>query len=329
MESHPLRKKKKRPVHFLDLPAECRNRIYEFTLYHSENCGIITYCETHLRHEADQIVHWQGRMYRGLHIEGRAMAAVWGPGPELYEDLLEELDISDDQNQRIVRLLDGSTVQHPNFQPSLVVTTHMCSKSCLAQPPMTQVNRQIRKESVPFFYNVNEFNFELTRFSLDLVRIPIQWFREIGDVNLQHITCFGFKLKNCFRWQNQGLTHLRPHGLEYRRDRLTKSTLGGCVYLAVEHQGRVKSADLKYWHSMQYHQPADIGPDMVTLIEDVVDEGYRMERGGLHIHALLTLILALDPEHIAHREQYLAIGRPREEGPGIAGLVASLRSMWM
>ena len=43
---------------------------------------------------------------------------------------------------------------------------HFCSLDCLAQPALTRVNRQIRAESLGFFYTANHFHLELDNFAL-------------------------------------------------------------------------------------------------------------------------------------------------------------------
>lgn len=91
---------------------------------------------------------------------------------------------------------------------SLGDVEHTCNRACLVQPALTHISRQVREESLPFFYGENKFDlytrspskttqaagedvgfvhFDLTdEFpTVDVREAPAAWWRGIGDSNLR------------------------------------------------------------------------------------------------------------------------------------------------
>ncbi|KAK3674359.1 hypothetical protein LTR78_005828 [Recurvomyces mirabilis] len=106
-----------------------------------------------------------------------------------------------------------------------MVVGHICTYRCLLQPALTQVNRQLRAESLPVFYGVNDFhhamfqhtlppndrkspstsdsasNFDSDVWHKQVGGMPVvrftNWWRGIGDTNLRLIR--SFSLATSFR----------------------------------------------------------------------------------------------------------------------------------
>lgn len=84
----------------------------------------------------------------------------------------------------------GIWANSPNFR-----FNHYCTLDCLLQPSLTLVSRQVRAESLPFFYSGNKFHLEMSNFVLAtttekwrrIMRSPTDWWRAAGDTNLGHI----------------------------------------------------------------------------------------------------------------------------------------------
>ena len=83
------------------------------------------------------------------------------------------------------------------FHSSNHLNNHFCTLDCLQQPALTQVNQQIRGETLQIFYAINRFHVEMGNFHLNdhytyraEFRSPADWWRAIGDINLRLIHDF-------------------------------------------------------------------------------------------------------------------------------------------
>jgi hypothetical protein len=114
---------------------------------------------------------------------------------------------------------------------------HICTINCLAQPPLTRVNRQLRQEGLSYFYGTNKFLLSFftcpsifypdmkqmhaasdQRFfaehALPLAQAMTEWWRSIGETNFRMIRAFDVQI-----WR-RGQTHLTtdlPFGWELKR----------------------------------------------------------------------------------------------------------------
>lgn len=74
---------------------------------------------------------------------------------------------------------------------------HTCTLDCLVQPTIASVNRCLRGLSLPMFYGLNQFHFQLWGFELPttasgrkLKRSPADWWRTVGNANIAQLRQF-------------------------------------------------------------------------------------------------------------------------------------------
>ncbi|KAK3697350.1 hypothetical protein LTR37_017495 [Vermiconidia calcicola] len=188
----------------LDLPSELRNRIYSFALHHSENDGTIAPAQT-TNHRgsrydtearavmSNQLVHLRTIQKRPSSNRGSPedqvyaldLQSLFSLDASTFKELNAVCDKSNDPLRKIIRIgresSEGSDVG-TEFQ-----TAHICDSHCLIQPPLTQVSRQIRSETLPVFYAENDFAFITPKLKNPEGSVAGSWWRCIGDINLGHI----------------------------------------------------------------------------------------------------------------------------------------------
>lgn len=167
----------------LDLPAELRNRIYEFALYHSKNAGHIA--PTFLSAGAHHVVI-QGR-HRYVCLLGTVKDVEY---PELYNvNVWSHLQAGGTTDDQILQRVSPGSSSDQAQGTGVYFCAHVCSLKCLMQPALTKTNRQIRDETLPIFYSCNSFQLELPD-SFDITNKRagfVYWWRSTGDTNLRSI----------------------------------------------------------------------------------------------------------------------------------------------
>ncbi|KAK6442920.1 hypothetical protein LTR95_000798 [Oleoguttula sp. CCFEE 5521] len=156
------------PPALLTLPPELRNRITELAVYHSETHGIISPRPFALRK------HRYVSLIKG--VRAASASSLISSLPFDAKDSDPEVSLYYNDND------DG----------------HRCFvQSCLHQPSLTRVCRQLRAEVLPVFYGIHHFHIELDQFrnSTNNSRRAFNnsidgWLRSIGDTNLRYIRRF-------------------------------------------------------------------------------------------------------------------------------------------
>ena len=103
-------------------------------------------------------------------------------------------------------------MKHPCGDDDKKVTfsSHICSPAYLLQPALTRASRQVREEALTVFYRCNRSDLEVSNFfmlehhgilrsHMDITRMPIDWWRSIGDTNLRALR----KLDDTHFWNDR------------------------------------------------------------------------------------------------------------------------------
>ena len=155
-----------KPFRLLDLPAELRNRVYEFVVYHEENDGFIAPVLFNPKEDISSMGQFFG-VLRGQRQElkyicmvGDAEERISRRDPYIYEAIKAHLASGGRVDDKVFRT---------NIKPLNVFNWnetfdfgHLCSLNCLMQPEVTKVSRQLREETLPLFYGIHKFHLELS-----------------------------------------------------------------------------------------------------------------------------------------------------------------------
>lgn len=175
----------------LTLPAELRDMIYATTLYHDENAGHIApvhpdwkTSDSGREHNFRTLINGESRtisFFRQLDTSPYGQTD-WN---SRYEDF-PELRYSDilTSNCEVNAYMKNIGEDEDKKVP---FSGHVCSPACLVQPALTRVSRQLRDEALPVFYRCNKVYFDASTFffSKDILRMPVNWWRGIGNSNLR------------------------------------------------------------------------------------------------------------------------------------------------
>ena len=193
----------------LGLPAELRSRILKFVVYHEETGGIISPSPDYVYTKFVTLISGQ-----------RFVVFDVGQGtqPDMPDDTHIPTQNGGNQYPRLKKMWEDS----PN-----VAYGHFCKLDCLVPPTISCVNKQLRSESLSIFYGMNRFHIELANFELTkemcntkregLTRAPCDWWRTIGDSNLnlvRELTIVGQK-----EYRNEGVAieYVQSQGTELTR----------------------------------------------------------------------------------------------------------------
>ena len=115
---------------------------------------------------------------------------------------------------------------------------HICILGYLVQPPISFINRRLRQVSLPVFYGVNRFHFEMANFKLfkdfyafnilieeeryvrDVKRSPPDWWRAVGNPNLsmlRHLTIIGKTYPSEDKYGGVVMTYRSDDGAQARQ----------------------------------------------------------------------------------------------------------------
>ena len=189
----------------LGLPGELRIRIYELVVFHEESGGVISPIKdegTALRRPIPRSSHDHGLIIDLHQIAASSMTLVSDDRFKIYENRPQLPDPEEMEfgplvmrAWNLVAMIREQERFHKVWNCSAnALSGHLCTLDCLLQPAVTRLNRDIRKDALPIFYTVNKFHLEMENFVVATlhgwrkgVRSPIDWWRAIGDINLQNI----------------------------------------------------------------------------------------------------------------------------------------------
>lgn len=182
---------------FLDLPAELREVIYKFALYHGENEGFIApvadVWKTHFESQASNyLAIVQGKAcilscYRytqeDLWDDNEILRRIDGkPARDDHDgcSARKESNLDSRSEVRAYTAAIGAEVaggdsgndldakQAAIDKKKVFFRGHVCSPACLLQPALTQASRQVRANTLPIFYGVNKFVFDTRNFRAEV-----------------------------------------------------------------------------------------------------------------------------------------------------------------
>jgi hypothetical protein len=175
-----------KPTTLFSLPAELRIVIYQYVVFHDQTDGIIAPIIS--GRKTFLIVSLVDGERFGVSENGRPALDHGATSDDTPEQRQEKVDLADERR----RFFNRSSNARSN---------HFCTPLCLLQPPITLVNKQLRSEVLPVFYEVNRFHFEMGNFpvtqrdgrpSTGESWSPTRWWRAIGDTNLRSIGRISF-----------------------------------------------------------------------------------------------------------------------------------------
>ncbi|KAK3644963.1 hypothetical protein LTR56_009350 [Elasticomyces elasticus] len=185
------------PIGFFDLPPELRNRISTLVVQHEENNNIISPVSKASGGGSNDMVCIDGQWYEGylsrrrpLTVEkqnAKILFAVLGRPQEkqaAFPTSHKHFEYTKKRNSNDTT--DEEDVLFCEYEG------HVCSKTCLLEPPLARVNQQLRSESLSLFYSVNTFRFfvdSCIRKDRSLA-LPFKYWRSIGDTNLRNMQNF-------------------------------------------------------------------------------------------------------------------------------------------
>lgn len=163
----------------LGMPAEIRTAIFELVVFHAESDGVIAPTPDTLEEDSMTFIAGE-RMMIGKYKQYKRPVPFLSSRGNPDQDPEKAYDA---ELKRYKDLFNKSTNRRCN---------HLCTLDCLAQPGLTIVNRQLREETLPIFYNINRFHFEMSNFTRPGhwkpdSRSPIDWWPAAGDTNLRSI----------------------------------------------------------------------------------------------------------------------------------------------
>lgn len=177
----------------LRLPAELRDRIYEFALSHEEGGGIISPVPVIKPHSTPRgPIRWMTvdptpGQSGFMTLKGPNRFRVKNGKPASY--YMEMTAGGQKAMTERDHELKAAWAELPMCEQG-----HVCTLRCLKQPALTKVSSQIRSEALPVFYRANKFHIEAINFfkakdgfNSGPKGLPQIWWRAVGDTNLRMI----------------------------------------------------------------------------------------------------------------------------------------------
>lgn len=178
-------------LHLLGIPAEIRLYVLELAVLHEMTDGVITPSRKYSKRKYQTIMLSEkdenDLPYR---IDINSDGSPYNHSGELFRT-------DEHENQRLSAYMGSATNQ----------SRHVCDLECLLQPPITMVNRQLRQEGLPLFYQTNHFHIEMRNFVekselhiclCKVMKSLADWWRAIGDVNINSIGRLSFGSRDTY-----------------------------------------------------------------------------------------------------------------------------------
>lgn len=213
----------------LGLPAELRNEIWKLVVFHEVTDGVISPLQ-----DEDEGYSWGNDTSQGLRRRP-VVSLIYACGERFR--LLDHEPLSHHAQGRPANPAEKAAQDAEIDRYYAVwektannISGHYCKLSCLLQPRITHVNRQVRAESLSMFYHINKIHIELGNFVLPRkgpgknVKIPADWWRAIGNHNLKFVANFNI-FGQCFRAFSE-----KGNMIKYRNSRELKATMTKSPY---------------------------------------------------------------------------------------------------
>lgn len=176
----------------LTLPPELRNDIYQLVLIHHEGGGVIS--PTQKKQSKDQgSAHVHSLVLKGrcrMHLLRGRPYLMTGSPLVMRSEKLEYYERMED-----IRLALPKQEQD-----------HLCYIDCLRQPALTKVSKQVRSETLPVFYGMNEFHFEMGNFiKSSIAQSPVGLWRALDRDSLSLIRKLNVMGLGVFDHRNEGI----------------------------------------------------------------------------------------------------------------------------
>lgn len=175
-------------LNFCSLPGDIRNAIYELVCHHRG--PVVTASWPYVPTPYDTRAHFSTPALGQVKNVGEIERCMKIPVLRLWTRNGGRIDTYDFTRRWKEWLASGGSLTDLVVIPERgneYEFLHFCSPQCLLPPSLTRVNRQLRKETMSYFYGVNKFRFAFGVNENAASSTFLKWLRGLREETLQFI----------------------------------------------------------------------------------------------------------------------------------------------